>query len=154
MKVNLGIKTNFLNGYMNLDCVQDPNSKCVFVDPFKLETVLDHNEIDEVFLVNDTLDFLHLQARPNAISHWLTKLAHGGKIVIMGNDLQEVCRLGHLGQLDPNQLNSIVYGFGKKSAVRPIDNIQMILQTGQFDLEDNRYNVNIPFQYITTLRRK
>ena len=155
LKVNLGVRLNsVISGYLNLDCSPDPNNKqAIAVDPFKLDDVLDNNELEE-FLVNDTLDFLPLQARATALNHWMTKIAHGGKLIIMGSDIYEVCRLGHLGQLDVQALNSIVYGIGKKSFVRPMDNVQMVLSSGQFESEEVKYNSNVPFQYTVVMRRK
>ena len=156
LKVNIGVRLNpVLNGYLNLDLAAQPNENDrIHADIYKLDNLLDHNECDEIIL-NDSLDYLpYGQARQTALQHIMTKLAHGGKLIIMGSDIYEVCRLGHLGQLDVQALNSIVYGIGKKSFVRPMDNVQMVLSSGQFESEEVKYNSNVPFQYTVVMRRK
>lgn len=154
MKAQLGIRlNNILNGYLNLDCAVQPgeNDGRIGCDPYKLDDIIDHNELEE-FVVHDTLDFLPLQARQSAITHWTTKIAHGGKLIITGNDITEIGRLVHSGKLDLAQANSIIYGIGRKSALRPQETIQMVVNTGQFVLDNVSYSN--PFTYVITLIRK
>ena len=150
MKAQIGVRLTPLNGFINLDLADQSRP----VDPYKLDEYFDNNEIDEVFIVNDTLDYLPLQGRGQALSHWLTKLAHGAKITLIGNDLFEVARVIDNGQLDLPQANAIVYGVGRKSFVRPADNIAIVMNTGQFELYEFKYNAVKPFEYVVTLRRK
>lgn len=156
LKVNIGVRLNpVLNGFLNLDLAAQPNENDrIHADIFKLDNLIDNNECDQI-IINDSLDYLPFgQARQTALQHVMTKVSHGGKLIITGSDLYEVCRLGHLGQLDSQTLNSIVYGIGKKSFCRPNDNAQVILSSGQFDLVDKKFNTNVPFQYILTFVRK
>lgn len=152
MKVQLGVRITPLNGFVNLDCAAQPSEvDRIAADPYKLDEILDNNEIDEVFIVNDTLDFLPLQGRQAALNHWLTKLAHGAKLVLAGNDVLNLARLIHNGQLDASQANAVIYGIGRKSFVHPQDNIQIALATGQFEVEGIKYH---NYQYVITLVRK
>lgn len=155
MKVQLGVRINPLNGFLNLDLAAQPNEQDrVHADIYKLDSLLDNNECDQVIL-NDSLDYLPFgQARQTALQHVMTKIAHGGQLIIMGTDIREACRLGHLGQLNDQQLNHIVYGMGKKSFVSLEENVNVVLSGGQFDLLEKKFNLNLSFQYIQTFQRR
>lgn len=153
LKVQIGVRLTPLSNYLNIDLAAKPNEQDrVLGDVFKLDPLIDANECSEIILC-DTLDYLHVQARAQALQHVLTRIAHGGKIIIMGNDVYEVSRLVHNGQLDLQQANNIVYGMGRKGFVRPLDNVAVANTTGQFTLDSVKYQPN-GFSYVVILVRR
>lgn len=156
IKANLGIRVKPLSGYINLDPTGQPNeSDRVACNLQDLAGIIDANELEE-FLCSDTLDFIPLQARQSVLTHWLTRVAHGGLFVLTGNDIFQLARVIHNGTLgDLSKVNEAVYRFdvSKKSAVVPEVNLQIIMSTGQFVLESVKYLDN-KFTYCISVRRK
>lgn len=151
MKVQLGVRPTPMNGYYCIDFAAQPTDMDrVLGDPYKLDSLLDANEVSEM-VVGDSLDYLPLQARSKALNHWLTKLSHRGTIVITGNDPKYIGHVIFDGSINIEQTNSIIYGIGKKSMVTALDNINIAMNTGQFVVENLKYN---NFQYVVVLRRK
>lgn len=154
LKCQIGVRINPLNGYINLDAAAQPGeSDRIHCDPMDIDPLVDPNELSEL-IIAELLDYLPLPARQKCLQHLITRVSHGGKVIIIGNDLQEVCRLGHSGQLNASALNSIIYGIGKKSSVSPAENIQLVLSSGQFDLDEVKYSQQLPYQYTIIVRRK
>lgn len=155
LSVNLTIRGNVLNGYMNLDpTAQVGENDRILCEPTNLDPIVDNNEIDEEFLCNDTLDYLPLPARQQTLNHYLAKVGHGALFVCTGLDLTEVCRLVGTGKIvDTPQICGIIYGtqVSKKSAITAEDTIGMIMQTGQFDVEKVSFS---NLQWVVTARRK
>lgn len=151
LKVNLGIRLTPLENYLNIDFAAQPNQQNpVPGNPYDLDNLIDANEADEL-LCSDSLDYLPAQGRNKALQHWLNRVSHGGIIVVQGNDMYELARLIHLGQVNLQQANDTVYGIGRKSFSVPDEVIQSIMSTSQFSLESVRYNNHI---YTIVCRRK
>lgn len=153
MKAQIGVRINPVNGFMNLDAAAKPDENDrIACDPFQVEQFIDANEL-EFFQINDLLDYLPLQARGKCLQGLLTRVAHGGVVVMTGLEPSEVARLIHNGSLDVLQLNNIIYGMGRKSMVSVADSIGVVLNTGQFDLESAGYD-NTGLHYVIKFVRK
>lgn len=111
MKINLLLNGDGIrSGYLNLDPLADPNdSMKTQGDICNLDEYVDDAEADEI-IATDIIDFLPTNDLESVLSHWLSKLRHGGSIVVGGVDIREVAR-GLLNQrLTLNQANMLLYG--------------------------------------------
>lgn len=158
MKVQLTLGKPSLNGYMVLDPLANPNQNDrIQADPTNLDAFVDANECSE-FLSLEILDHVPIFIRPKVLNHWLTKISHGGTITISATDMNELSRLIQNGQLnDIVSINNALYSTGqnvwlvKKSYVPLQQTIEMIMSTGQFNIEHVKFE---GFQYFVTARRK
>jgi len=154
MKINLTIRGQTHNGFLNLDPTSQPqDTDRVMVDLFKLEDMIDANEA-ELILINDVMDYLPLPVRGKFLSGVLTRVAHDGEVFISGLDLYQASRVIHTGELAGiEQANAVLYGqqVSKKSAVTPQDVLSLIQQTGQFEIVEMSYS---GIQYVIKARRK
>ena len=94
MKLNLLIDEpdKVLPGYYNIDpLAPDLDSSRMRADPSALGPIADAGEVEEI-IAHDIIDTVPL-AKVNAlIDHWLSRLAHKGRITISCVDIMEVCR--------------------------------------------------------------
>lgn len=158
MKLNILINGKPLNGYLNVDVLAQPNDQTkINADISNLDAVVDHNECAEVLAIG-VLDFVPLPLRSKVLNNWLAKVSHGGTITLSGIDLNEFSRLVHNGQLnDVVQINQTLFGLCRtaweiRKSYVPLDQtIQMIVQTGQFDIQAVKYD---GIYYYVTARRK
>lgn len=154
MKANLTVRGSVLNGYLNIDPTANPQeSDRVLCQLDNLDGLIDSNELEE-FLVGDTLDFVPIQARQTMLTHWLAKVSHGGTFVMAGLDVNEATRVISNGSVeDLGQVNQTLYGtnVSRKSISNPQYNIQVVMNTRQFDLVFAKY---AGLNYVLTFRRK
>jgi hypothetical protein len=142
LKLNISLGQPPLNGYWNIDPLAPEGSdKHVRADPNCLDGIVDNNECEEV-LAQYTLDFIPLQARFQVLTHWMSKVAHGGMLILTCLNINELARLIHLGQIaDSQSITANVFGpctniwLIRKSVTTVDDTIGMIRQGGQFDVE-------------------
>jgi hypothetical protein len=116
MRINLvwgdGIQTgaDFLtiNPYCNeeTDAVKMGN-------PRNLDKWVDNGEAAEI-LAYDVIDFLEPTQVFDTINHWVGKLAHGGKIVIGGTDIYNVCLDFSRFKINIVQANKALHGSFEK----------------------------------------
>ena len=123
MKINIIIgSSNYKSGYINIDPTlkrkgelvelensNDDQSNIVKTDIRNLNDIVEDSECKEL-IAEDVLDFLELSESRTVLSHWISKLRHGGKIIVGGTDIYEVCRLFYKQAIDLNTLNSIIHG--------------------------------------------
>ena len=112
MKVYISIDKQHLNGYINIDPYMGKDK--IAFDPRNLDELLDDAEATEI-IVDDFTDYCsHTQLYP-IMQNWVKKLRYGGKIIITGNDLKELCRKNFLGELDTGTFNTILFGEHNKA---------------------------------------
>lgn len=79
-------------------------------DPtFNLDKLVDDAEATEI-IANDVIDYLPASIVMDVLDHWVGKLRHGGRLVIGGTDLYEVCKGFTTYALDVHQANAHLHG--------------------------------------------
>ncbi len=144
LKINLKLGGQNLNGYLNIDPISSAEG-CVQHNLDNIEDLVDHNSASE-FIANDVLDYLPIGMKQNVLTHWLTKISHGGSFIMTGTDIREAARLIHTGKVDMmTQGNNLLYGMGnnmwtlKKGLLTWEDAVNMIMSTGQFQVESMKF---------------
>jgi 2-succinyl-5-enolpyruvyl-6-hydroxy-3-cyclohexene-1-carboxylate synthase len=110
-KINLLIDSpNVKDGYVNIDpFTQDGNQAKISGAVSKLDHTVDNGEASEI-IAEDVIDYLGPDYVDKAINNWLSKLQHGGIIVIGGTDIRVVCKSYFLRQLNTVEVNNLLYG--------------------------------------------
>lgn len=111
MKINLLLQNplDIRSGHLNVDPYangQDGRVKGRLLD---LSPLVDANEASEL-IAHDILDFFGAVQVDQALNHWLSRLAHGGKIVVSAIDVGEVGRAFLSGTIDLDTANTLLYG--------------------------------------------
>lgn len=158
MKVQLTLGQPALNGYMCLDPLTSPNqTDKIQCDPTNVDPIVDHNEASEL-LVLDVIDYVPLFLREKVLTHWMSKVAHNGILILSATDMSELSRLIYNGQFsDAVSTNHALFGSGqnlwtiKKSFIPCQNTMGTIVSTGQFNIEHVKYE---GFKYYITARRK
>ena len=117
MKLNLVFGSrNILSGYKNIDPFIDESQQSTFDNPIKLkydftnlDRLCENGECEEI-IVDNILSFFAAKDVDKILSHWISKIKHGGKIIILDIDLNHVATALNNGFLDFNQANKLIYG--------------------------------------------
>ena len=123
MKINIVVGgTDYKSGYINIDPTLQRKSESVLLensneeqsnvikaDIRNLDDVASSSECNELVAEN-VLDYLEFSESKAVLSHWISKLRHGGKIIVGGTDVYEVCRLFYKQAIDLQTLNSVLHG--------------------------------------------
>ena len=147
MKLYISIDKTSLNGYVNIDPFVAKDK--INFDPRNLDELLDKAEAEEI-IADDVIDyFSHVQLY-NIIQNWAEKLRHGGKLIITGNDLKELCRKNFLGEIDTGTFNLILFGqhdkaWKFKGSCITIDEVTNLLLN--FGLKIQRREIN-GYRYV------
>ena len=110
MKLHVGIRSNPLDGYVNIDPV--PGQGKVLSGIENLDNHCHNNQCHKI-IIDNVLNYIHWTKLAQVVSHYCSKLRHNAEITILGTDLYEVIRNFYLGKIDSGQLNSTMYGDGK-----------------------------------------
>ena len=102
MKINLKLGGKDKNGYLNIDGLKGMELR-------NLDEYVDDAECIEV-LAEDILDYLQINEARSVLAHWISKLRHGGKLIVGGTDIAEVCRMFYKRAIDLESLNEILHG--------------------------------------------
>lgn len=124
MKVFIGIGNSHMNGYLNIDPLGGEGKQSL--DFRNLDPVCDTAECTEI-CAPDILDYIHISEVIDVLRNWVSKLRHGGTLIVGGFDAYEVCCGVVSGQLDTIEFNNIIYG------VRPL---HPIVKCGMFTRHD------------------
>ena len=110
MKINLlRNSNNVLNGYVNIDPYAKPDSGKVHGEVMNLNDFVDDGEAEEI-IADDIIDYADSTILPSVIANWVGKLAHGGKLVIGGVDLEDVVYGIIQGKLQLDRANALLHG--------------------------------------------
>lgn len=138
MKVNLLIGGYPLNGYLNIDPIAHQNdSSKVNHSLENLDSLIDNNECEE-FIASKTIDVFPLNGRQQVLGHWLSKVEHNGIFIISGLDVNKAARMVLSGDINLNDLNTLLYGpcinmWSINKGVWSMDDVvKAILSNGQF----------------------
>lgn len=112
MKLNLllGDPQGALPGYVNVDPLAGPGDHDrVRCDPADLQPVCDAGEADEVLALG-LLEHVPAADVPEVLSHWASRLAHGGTLTVAATDLMEVAKAFAARMIGLDQANRLLHG--------------------------------------------
>lgn len=87
----------------------------LYISPLKghnynnLTNVIDDNECSEILAPN-AINYIPFNQLQKTVEHWITRLSHGGKLIIGGFDLYEVAKRIVRAELHTDMANFILYG--------------------------------------------
>lgn len=119
MKLRLSVGQIPYSGFTNIDPApvieEDKLGQFdVYAGDFKnLETIED-SSCKEI-VVEGCLDYIHIDFTVDVIKHWISKLRHGGRIIIRGTNLESVVKLFLNGEITTLDFNHLIYGTGKNT---------------------------------------
>ncbi len=94
----------------------------IVLDEVKEEGEVHLNDVPElvsasydVVAIGELLDFVDAENRLTVLTEILTLLNYGGQIEIHGNDIVDISRAIHYGQLPPEQALQYLYGNNRRS---------------------------------------
>lgn len=106
MKLFIGVDVAPLNGYTTVDPVGSENT--ISVDFRSLDSVCEPAECTEIRAPN-ILNFIHGSELYSVLANWVSKLRHGGKLIVGGSELLECCKSVMLGQINVAEANKLFY---------------------------------------------
>lgn len=146
MKINITIGgSGYKSGFVNIDPTlqrmgeevilenaNDDQTNVIKADIRNLSEITQENECTEIYAA-DILDYLQFDESKAIVSHWVSRLRHGGKIAIGGTDIEEVCRVFRSGKIDIEDFNQVVHGtfekpWSVKLSHRKIEDLVGLLQ--------------------------
>jgi len=120
MKVYLTVKGDNITGYHNIDASSGG-------DIVGMSGVED-SEATEI-IASDVINFTALSSLNDLLSAWVKKLRHGGKIVLGGVEIDEVCKAFITKAIDINQFNNLVHE-GRISQISSDDLDKLLIEHG------------------------
>lgn len=111
-KLYLGLNVSPLSGYTTVDPVGGDGK--IALDFRNLDQVAHPSECDEI-LADKILDYIHGSELYGVVEHWVSKLAHGGKIILGGRDVVSVAKLIVTGALNNADSNKMLYGLERSA---------------------------------------
>ncbi len=139
MKVNLTVKGENISGYVNIDASTGG-------DIVELKEI-DNAEAKEI-IASDVINFVAIESLELLVQGWIKKLRHGGKIVIGGIEINEVCKAFIHKAISCQELNQFIHN-GRMSHV-PINELEKILINQGLIIEKKRID---NFNMIIEARR-
>jgi hypothetical protein len=106
MKLYLGLDIQPVSGHTTIDPLGGEGK--VALDFRNLDNVADNGECEVINA--KVLDHIHGSELYAVISHWVSKLAHGGSIMLGGRDLFEVSKRVITGESSNSDCNKMFYG--------------------------------------------
>ena len=107
MKIQLGVDIKAREGYINLSL--SGNEGCEPCNLRNFDEYADDAECEEIY-APEILDHIHVDEIFAFLSYCKKKMRHGGKLVIGGTDINEVCRNFVNGKYNNETVNKIIYG--------------------------------------------
>jgi hypothetical protein len=111
MKLNLTLNGEARDGYTNIDPFPSADPRKVRGDIRNL-TEVDDGEAEEIIAI-DVLDRFTLPDTEKVITHWISKLKHGGELTIGFTDLIELAKAIANRSVNLDQANQILFGSGQ-----------------------------------------
>lgn len=156
MKINLLYGTDdILSGFLNIDPLAGKDDEKKILGPIdNLDSICEDAECDYI-IANDIIDYFSSREVDKIIEHWLTKLRHGGKIIIGGVDINEVSKGFINKQIDLIHINVFLFGEQdkpwqfRKSALTANDLVKAIESFGLKIIKNRTNN----YRYIVEAER-
>ncbi len=133
-----------LPGYLNVDPLGQPGRDDIVLGAHHdLSHSVDANEAAEV----RAIDVLHYASQAEVrpiVQHWSSRLAHGGRLVIGGVDLREVCDQAAQGMLPADLTGALLLGRQRAPwdcfhAWLALDLVHSLLKECGLEIERARY---------------
>lgn len=107
MRLNITFGGEPVNGFLNVDPYfdHDGKTKCA-IDNIDC---VDNNECEEIIAL-DVLEYIPVQLADKTIDHWVSKLAHGGKLTVNATNIRQVARSVINKSVNLDELNEYIYG--------------------------------------------
>lgn len=136
MKVNILLNSNQIEqDHLNIDPYATKKSVGkVYGNIVNLDEVVHHNSCEE-FLARDVIDYIDRNVTPMVLENWLSKIRHGGRIVIGGTDLVEATQAIGLGRVDTNEGMMLLYGTQDKPKKQCLSIFDLMAFLEQKDLK-------------------
>jgi hypothetical protein len=136
MKINITIQPEELNGYRNISPLKGDNL---------LELQVENNSCREI-LANNIVDFIPHNIFPSVINNYVSKLRHGGKIILSGTSASLIIKGYINGTINLTRLNQLIYGDNKhawdiKRSIIDIDIVKTILKNLGIKIESQNLSV-------------
>lgn len=107
MKLYITVGTEPMSGYTTIDpSGGEGKTSCDFRS---LDNICGQAECKEI-CAPEMMDYVHCGEVMNVLKNWVSKLRHGGRIVVGGTDLYEVSKGIVAGQVDTVNSNKTIYG--------------------------------------------
>jgi hypothetical protein len=106
MKLYLGLNTTLVSGHTVVDPMGGEGKTAL--DFRNLDSIVDNGECEVINA--KVLNHIHGSEIYSVIKHWVSKLAHGGSIILGGSDLLEVSKAVVTGQMSNAESNKLFYG--------------------------------------------
>jgi hypothetical protein len=107
MKIYIGINTKAINGYKTVDPAGGIDK--IALDHRCLDGVAETNECTEI-LAPTILNHIHASELERTLDHYISKLRHGGKLIIGGTDIRDIAKKIIKDELTYGQANILLYG--------------------------------------------
>lgn len=107
MKIYITTTQPGLNGYITINPTGLENT--VVANIHNLDQQCDDAECTEI-LADDILDYIHGSQLVNTLKNWVSKLRHGGRLIVGGTDLIETAKNIVTGDLSLVDANRTLYG--------------------------------------------
>lgn len=108
MKIRLTVgEKEKLNGYTNIDPITKFDG--ISIDVRNLDGLASDAECTEI-IAEGVIDFLHKEDFVLAISNWVKKMRHGGKIIVTSIDALEVAKSFSRKKIDIRAFNEAIHG--------------------------------------------
>lgn len=146
MKLNITIQPYELNGYLNISPLKGENIWQLSAEPAECMEII----------AEDIVDYIPNADLENVVKNYVSKLRHGGKIILGGTDVFEVSKRISMQSKDISELNQLIYGvesptgWGFKRGISSIIYISSLLS--QLGLRITKQRLN-DCQYIVEAYR-
>lgn len=110
MKLRLSVNAEPLNGYINIDPRPQNVGQNVICQDFKnISNVADIAECTELRCDN-VLEYIPVDELLNVVTHWVSRLRHGGTIVLNSIDALAVAKAFMKNEINTIQFNHLLFG--------------------------------------------
>ncbi len=142
MKLNLLLANpgGCLPGYANLDCFACAGQPTLLCDISDLSEYIDDAECDEIRAIN-VLSYFDANKVGEIITKWVSKLRHGGELVIGDVDILQVWKAYSRAEIDYVTLNKLLYGEQTSPLRWDLRKTGLSLQEVSYALNSNGLNV-------------
>ena len=106
MKLNISFNEQ-MSGYRNINILNES------VNLGKLDDICGPAECIEI--VVSVLNYIPHNSLLDVVKHLESRLRHGGRLIIIFNQLDAIIRKYSMGEIDEEKLNVLLYGAGHKS---------------------------------------
>ena len=112
MRINLYMSGVARSGYLNISPFATQsvdNPQVIRGSVSNLDEFAEDSEADEILALS-VVDFLPARNVEESITHWVSKLRHGGSITISGLDINLACKAVARQEIDLATANQLIYG--------------------------------------------